>query len=244
MKPNLKLLPIAINCSRIPLPGVIPRLVPSGGQSHPWNCRTCHEISNPALAVSDTLARITVVTDHGFRGLFILLSIRPQLVLSRPSPYFAYERATFGSICEGCEPDELRLREPGDDGAEDPGVSADAAVGFAVALAAAAAAAGLQCAQTKMLKPRPLQLRQIAPLGIGLVLGDIRVILGAGVYIPRGIPCATFACNHCPPSDAWYMLGVKVQQGLSGTGHCMDVQGIKREKKEGKGCRCGEWSMI
>lgn len=166
MKPNLKLLPIPINRSRIPLPGVIPRLAPSGGQSHPWICRTCHEISNPALAVSDTLARITVVIDHGFRGLFILLSIRPQLVLSRPSPYFAYERATFGSICEGCEPDELRLREPGDDGAEDPGVSADAAVGFAVALAAAAAAAGLQCAQTKMLKPRPLQLRQIAPLGI------------------------------------------------------------------------------
>lgn len=118
------------------------------------------------------------MTDHGSRGLFILLSIRPQLVVSRPSPYFAYERATFGSICEGCEPDELRLREPGDDGAEDPGVSADAAVGFAVALAAAAAAAGLQCAQTKMLKPRPLQLRQIAPLGIVLVLGDIRVILG------------------------------------------------------------------
>lgn len=61
--------------------------------------------------------------------------------------------------------DELRFSEPGDDGAEDPGVSADAAVGFAVALAAAAAASGLQCGQTKMLKPRPLQLRQIAPLG-------------------------------------------------------------------------------
>lgn len=122
---------------------------------------------------------------HGFRGLFILLSIRPQLVLSRSPPYFAYERATFGSICEGCEPDELQLKEPGDDGAEDPGVSADAVVGFAVTLAAAAAAAaaGLQCAQTKMLKPRPLQLRQIAPLGIGLVLGVIKAILGAGVYL-------------------------------------------------------------
>ncbi|KAJ5192700.1 hypothetical protein N7449_008842 [Penicillium cf. viridicatum] len=124
-----------------------PPLSPSGGQSRPRNCRTCHEISNTALAVSDSLARITSVTDHGFRGLFIVLSIRPQLVLSRPSPYFAYERATFGSICEGCEVDELRLSEPGDDGAEDPGVSADAAVRFAVALAAAAAAVGLQCGQ-------------------------------------------------------------------------------------------------
>lgn len=157
-----------------------PPLSPSGGKSHPRNCRTCHEIySTPALAVSDiniprTQTKVTYhrpqITDHGFRGWFILLSIRPQLVLSRPSPYFAYERATFGSICEGCEPDELRLREPGEDGVEDPGVSADAAVGFAVALAAAAAAAGLQCAQTKMLKPRPLQLRQIAPLGRGLAL--------------------------------------------------------------------------
>jgi hypothetical protein len=176
-----------------------PPLSPSGRQSRPRNCRTCHEISNPTLAVSETFAHITSVTDHGFRGLFILLSIRPQLVLSRPSPYLAYVRATFGSICEGCEVDELRLSEPGDDGAEDPDVSADAAVEFAVALAAAAATAGLQCAQTKMLKPRPLQLRQIAPLGIGLVLGDIKAILWC---IPRGIPCATSACNYRPPSDA------------------------------------------
>ena len=110
----------------------------------------------------------------------MLLSICPQLVLSRPSPNFAYKRATLGSECEGCEVDELRLSEPGDDGAEDPGVSADAAVRFAVALAAAAAAAGLQCAQTKMLKPQPLQPRQIAPLGITLVLGYGTT--GAGMY--------------------------------------------------------------
>ncbi|KAJ5421935.1 hypothetical protein N7491_010380 [Penicillium cf. griseofulvum] len=79
--------------------------------------------------------------------------MRPQLVLSRPSPYFAYNRAMLGS---GCEVDELRLGEPGDENAEEPGVSAAAAVGFAVSLAAAAAA-GLQCAHTKMLKPQPLQ---------------------------------------------------------------------------------------
>lgn len=139
---------------------------------------------NPLSVYPIPFARITSITDQGFRGLFILLSIRPQLVLSRPSPYFAYARATFGSGCEECEEDELRLSEPGDDGAEDPGISADAAVGFAVALAAAAAAAGLQCAQTKTLKPRPLQLRQIAPLGIMLVLGcSCKGYLGAGIYL-------------------------------------------------------------
>jgi hypothetical protein len=65
--------------------------------------------------------------------------------------------------------DELRLSEPGEDGAEEPGVPvpADADVRFAVVLAAAAAAAavGLHWAQMKMLKPRPLQLVQIEPLG-------------------------------------------------------------------------------
>jgi hypothetical protein len=64
--------------------------------------------------------------------------------------------------------DELRLNEPGDDGAEEPGVPvpADADVRFAVALAVAAAAAtvGLHWTQMKMLKPRPLQLVQIEPL--------------------------------------------------------------------------------
>ncbi|KAJ6146147.1 hypothetical protein N7497_008129 [Penicillium chrysogenum] len=103
------------------------------------------------------------------------------LVLSRPSPYFAYDRATLGSTCEGCEVGELRLSEPGDDGAEEPGVSADTAVGFAVALAAAAAAAGLQCAQTKMLKPRPLQLRQIAPLEWFSMEMEVERLFG-GVY--------------------------------------------------------------
>ena len=143
---------------------------------------------------------ITSITTHGFRGLCILLSIRPQLVLSRPSPYFAYDRATLGSTCEGCEVGELRLSEPGDDGAEEPGVSADTAVGFAVALAAAAAAAGLQCAQTKMLKPRPLQLRQIAPLEWFSMEMEVERLFGGS--IPRGIPCATLACNYRSSSDA------------------------------------------
>jgi hypothetical protein len=43
----------------------------------------------------------TSITTQGFRGLCILLSIRPQLVLSLPSPYFAYDRVTLGSACEG-----------------------------------------------------------------------------------------------------------------------------------------------
>lgn len=127
--------------------------------------RLSDKTSISTLSVSNNL--VHGITTQGFRGLCILLSILPQLVLSRPSPYFAYDRAALGSACEGFEVEELRLSEPGDDGAEEPGVSADAAVGFAVALAAAAAAVGLQCAQTKMLKPRPLQLRQIAPLGVG-----------------------------------------------------------------------------
>ncbi|KGO66405.1 hypothetical protein PITC_067010 [Penicillium italicum] len=63
MKSDLKLLPIPINRSLISL---------------------------LTLAVSNTLlVRTDSITDHGFRGLFMLLSIRPQLVLSRPSPYFA-----------------------------------------------------------------------------------------------------------------------------------------------------------
>lgn len=133
----------------------------------------------------------------------------------------------LGSAWEGCELDELRLSELGDDGVEDPGVSADAAVGFTIALAAAAAAAGLQCAQIKMLKPRPLQLRQIAPLGIVLVLGYRCKDCVGGWCIPRGIPCATFACNYRPPSDAGNVLGVKAEQGLGGAGHfnrCRDIE--------------------
>lgn len=82
--------------------------------------------------------------------------------------------------------EELRPREPGDEGVEEPGVVAVAEVGFARALAAAAAAAGLQCAQTKMLKPRPLQVAQIEPLVNALALAfvegsksDVCMYLGA-----------------------------------------------------------------
>lgn len=61
-----------------------------------------------------------------------------------------------------------RLREPGEEGADDPGVLlaiADAAV--ALILAEDAATVGLQCAQTKILKPRPWQLVQMEPLRDG-----------------------------------------------------------------------------
>ena len=65
--------------------------------------------------------------------------------------------------------EELRLREPGEEGVDELGVVADADVGFAMAFAAAAAAAGLQCTQTKILKPRPLQLGQMDPLDMSVV---------------------------------------------------------------------------
>lgn len=62
-----------------------------------------------------------------------------------------------------------------------------------VSLAAVAAAVGLQCAQMKMLKPRPLQLVQISPLGSWLVLvigmvcvevkGGVEVLVLIGTYL-------------------------------------------------------------
>jgi hypothetical protein len=63
--------------------------------------------------------------------------------------------------------DEVRLKEPGEDGADDPGVVfavAGATVLLVLDRTAAAAAAGLQWTQTKMLNPRPSQLVQIASL--------------------------------------------------------------------------------
>ncbi|KAJ5924448.1 hypothetical protein N7466_008635 [Penicillium verhagenii] len=87
-------------------------------------------------------------------------------VLSRLSSLSGFhDLDVLGSGCDGYEVEGLRLNEPGEEGADDPGVE------LAVAEAAvspirieAAAAAGLQCAHTKMLKPRPSQLVQIAPL--------------------------------------------------------------------------------
>lgn len=100
---------------------------------------------------------------YRFRG--VLASTRPQLVLSLPSPYLLQALFVLGSDCVGYDVDGLRLKEPGEEGADDPGVV------FAVAEAtvlldrtAVAAAAGLQRAQMKMLKPRPSQLVQTAPL--------------------------------------------------------------------------------
>lgn len=66
----------------------------------------------------------------------------------------------------------VRLNEPGDDGADEPGVALAVAEEVAAALerrAAATAPEGLQWAQGKILKPRPPQLVQIAPLYIWLV---------------------------------------------------------------------------
>lgn len=101
--------------------------------------------------------------DHRFRGVFV--STRPQLVPSRPFPYLRHSRF-LGSGCDGYEVEGLLLSDPGEDGVDDPGV-VFAVAGEEVAVldrTAAAAAAGLQCAQIKILKPRPSQLVQIAPL--------------------------------------------------------------------------------
>jgi hypothetical protein len=99
------------------------------------------------------------------RGVLVLVSTLPQFVLSRPSPYLLQALLVLASGCVGYDVDGLRLKEPGEEGADDPGVV------FAVTEAtvlldrtAVAAAAGLQCAQMKMLKPRPWQLVQTAPL--------------------------------------------------------------------------------
>lgn len=100
---------------------------------------------------------------YRFRG--VLVSTRSQFVLSLPSPYLLQALLVLGSGCDGYDVDGLRLKEPGEEGADDPGVV------FAVAEATVlldrttvAAAAGLQCAQMEMLKPRPSQLVQTAPL--------------------------------------------------------------------------------
>lgn len=102
---------------------------------------------------------------HTLRGVFA--STRPQFVPSLPSPYRLQDRLTRGSEREGYEVDGLRLSEPGEDGADEPGVVfavAGETVEFVLDRTAAAAAAGLQCAQTNMLKPRPSQLVQIVSL--------------------------------------------------------------------------------
>lgn len=104
---------------------------------------------------------------HVYRFRGVLVSTRPQFVLSLPSPYLLQALLVLGLGCDGYDVDGLRLKEPGEEGADDPGVV------FAVAEATVlldrtdvAAVAGLQCAQTKMLKPRPSQLVQTAPLHI------------------------------------------------------------------------------
>ena len=92
--------------------------------------------------------------------------MRPQLVPSLPSPYCFQDRLFRGSGCDGYEVDGVRLKDPGEEGADEPGVVFVVAEETVAALVRteAAAPAGLQCAHMKMLKPRPSQLAQIAPL--------------------------------------------------------------------------------
>ena len=123
--------------------------------------------------------------------------------------------------------DELRLNEPGDDGAEEPGVPVppDAGVRLAVALAAAAAAAavGLHWAQMKMVKPRPLHLVQIEPLGRFFSIGpDLVWFLDCG-----GFACCS-DCMGMGMGMLWMGWGGMHTLGHSLRSSCMSVLCARR----------------
>lgn len=81
----------------------------------------------------------------------VLVPTRPPPGPSFPSPNRRQGWLCLRSCLGDSEVEELLLSEAGEFGVEESGVDW-------------AAAAGLQCAQTKILKPRPLQLLQIDPL--------------------------------------------------------------------------------
>jgi hypothetical protein len=95
---------------------------------------------------------------HTLRGVLALVPILPPPGPPSPSPKRLHGRAAARSFRDDTEVDELRLSDAGEE-------SVDDSVDEAAFLALRAAAAGLQCAQTKMPKPRPLQLAHTAPLG-------------------------------------------------------------------------------
>jgi hypothetical protein len=95
--------------------------------------------------------------DHTLRGVLALVPIAPPPGPPSPSPKRLHGRAADSSFRDDTEVDELRLSDAGEE-------SVDDSVDEAAFLALRAAAAGLQCAQTKMPKPRPLQLAHTAPL--------------------------------------------------------------------------------
>jgi hypothetical protein len=94
--------------------------------------------------------------DHTLRGVLALVPILPPPGPPSPSPKRLHGRAAARSFRDDTEVDELRLSDAGEESVDD---SVDEA-----AFLALRAAAGLQCAQTKMPKPRPLQLAHTAPL--------------------------------------------------------------------------------
>jgi hypothetical protein len=94
---------------------------------------------------------------HTLRGVFALVPILPPPGPPSPSPKRFHGRVAARSFRDDTEVDELRLSDAGEESVDD---SADELVFLAVR----AAAAGLQCAQMKMPKPRPLQLAHTAPL--------------------------------------------------------------------------------
>ncbi|KAF7159090.1 hypothetical protein CNMCM5623_004323 [Aspergillus felis] len=109
-----------------------------------------------ALMYLNKSCRSTYI-DYTLRGVLALVPILPPPGPPSPSPKRFHGRATARSFRDDTEVDELRLSDVGEESLDD---SADEAAFLAVR----AAAAGLQCAQTKMPKPRPLQLAHAAPL--------------------------------------------------------------------------------
>lgn len=105
-------------------------------------------------AETDWLVNLHLQSNYIFRGALVLTPI--FFPPSPPSPNRLKARGANRSFRVGKEDDELRLRDAGEDGMDEWGVVDDDAI-----LLTAAAAAGLQCAQMKMLKPRPSQLLQI-----------------------------------------------------------------------------------
>ncbi|KAJ5891067.1 uncharacterized protein N7473_007295 [Penicillium subrubescens] len=87
----------------------------------------------------------------------------------RASPGGLHAPPVRGSLCDGYDVEGLRLNEPGEDGADEPGVVlavAEAVPAAAEMLEVATTADGLQWPHVKTLKPRPPQLVQIPPLEI------------------------------------------------------------------------------
>lgn len=142
----------------------------------------------------------------------ILPPLEPSLF---PNRFHGGERGVcLGSFREDTEVDELLLRDAGEAGADESGVEDWKATALR---AAVAAAAGLQWAQVKMLKPRPLQLGQMAPLQSSVnALGSKGT---RSARIPWGVAGTAPACQDGSTTDARGMRRVKIDRRYSVMGH-------------------------